>query len=118
MVAVTLVAIAPYATCPLCLQLMTRIHSSYPRTVADLPWAALPVQFHLTVRRFFCANIHCRRKIFAERLPTVVAPYARRTPRLAQLLGDLVLQVGGQTGARLAQAQGTPVSACTLLEPV
>ena len=41
-----------------------------------------------------CRNRACRRRIFTERLPTVVAPWARRTLRLAQRL----LALGGRLG--------------------
>ena len=37
-----------------------------------------------------------------ERLPTVAAPWARRTLRLAQRLCALGITLGGQAGARLA----------------
>ena len=42
------------------------------------------MQIQLQVRRFYCANGACPRVTFVERLPTVVAPSARRTVRLAQ----------------------------------
>src|SRR5207237_1577416 len=54
------------------------------------------------VRKFFCDNPACLRQIFTERFPTVVAPWARRTLRLAQHLSALGLALGGQAGARLA----------------
>ena len=47
------------ACCPTCASKTTRIHSHYQRTVADLPWASLPVQLHLHVRRFMCDNVAC-----------------------------------------------------------
>jgi transposase len=63
-----------------------RVHSRYARTLADLPWGAYAVHGQLRVRKFFCDNPACPRHIFTERLPTVAAPWARRTRRLAQLL--------------------------------
>ena len=33
------------AVCPTCGQLAHRIHSDYTRTLADLSWAALPVEY-------------------------------------------------------------------------
>ena len=54
--------------------------------VADLPWAGWAVRLELHVRRFFCQNKACTRRIFTERLPGMVAPYARRTTRLTDLL--------------------------------
>jgi len=74
------------ALCPLCQCRSESIHSRYTRTVADLPWAGWAVRLELHARRFFCHNQECQRRIFTERLPEVVAPYARRTARLSDLL--------------------------------
>ncbi|HSX80177.1 MAG TPA: transposase family protein [Candidatus Saccharimonadia bacterium] len=64
---------------PLCTIPARRIHSRYEWSLADLPWAAYPVCLQLRVRKWFCRNRACRRRIFTERLPTVAAPWARRT---------------------------------------
>src|SRR5439155_11446817 len=82
------------APCPLCTTPASRIHSAYERTFADLPWAAYHVRLQLRVRKWFCRNRHCRRRLFPERLPTVVAPWARRTLRLAQRVVDLGVALG------------------------
>jgi transposase len=74
------------APCPLCTTPAQRIHSHYERTLADLPWAQYRVCLQLRVRKWFCSKRHCRRRIFTERLPTITAPWARRTLRLAQRL--------------------------------
>ncbi len=65
------------ALCPLCQCRSESVHSRYVRCVADLPWAGWAVRLELHVRRFFCSNKECVRQIFTERLPGVVAPYAR-----------------------------------------
>jgi hypothetical protein len=83
-----------------------------------LPWQGLAVRLDLHVRRWFCANPACPRQIFAERLPTVVAPYARRTARLASVVEALALALGGEGGARLLATLGTPLSADTLLTAI
>jgi transposase len=88
--------------CPLCHVLTPRVHSRYSRSLADLPWGAYAVRVQLRVRKFFCDNPTCPRQIFTERLPTVAAPWARRTLRLAQHLCALGIALGGQAGARLA----------------
>jgi transposase len=110
-----LLATQTAASCPICLTESRRIHSSYQRTLADLPWAGLPIQLHLHVRRFLCNNPVCPRVTFAEPLPEVVAPFARRTTRLADEQRRLGLDVGGELGARIAQRQGMPTSPDTLL---
>src|SRR6266478_601083 len=75
----TLKSVRPNSVCPACGQGSTRQHSRYRRTIADLPWADLTVRLFLHVRRFFCVNLECTRRIFCERLPEVVARYARKT---------------------------------------
>lgn len=102
--AFTISSIQTCGRCPLCTQEAVRVHSQYQRTVADLPWAGLPVQITLIVRRFFCDQLDCPRRIFTERLPTVLAPWARRTHRLATAQQQIGLALGGAAGTRLAAA--------------
>jgi transposase len=103
------------ASCPLCATPAHRIHSHYERTLADLPWAAYRVRRQLRVRKWFCGNRHCHRHIFTERLPTIAAPWARRTLRLAQRLIALGVALGGTAGVRLGHAWDLAVSRNTLL---
>src|SRR5256884_996524 len=103
------------APCPLCATPARRIHSDYGRTLADLPWAQYRVCLQLRVRKWFCRNRSCHRRIFTERLPTIAAPWARRTLRLAQRLVALGLALGGTAGVRLGHAWDLAVSRNTLL---
>ena len=104
--------------CPLCHVRTSRVHSRYTRTLADLPWGAYVVRVQLRVRKFFCDHPACPRQIFTERLPTVAAPWARRTLRLAQRLLASGLALGGEAGARLVAGQGLRTSPDTLLRLV
>jgi transposase len=90
------------ALCPLCTQPATRLHSRYRRVVKDLPCAGQRVQLILHVRKFFCDTAECARKVFAERLPHLVAPWAQMTTRLCQALQTIGLATCGRLGARLA----------------
>jgi transposase len=103
------------APCPLCATPARRIHSDYGRTLADLPWAQYRVCLQLRVRKWFCRNRHCRRRIFTERLPTIAAPWARRTLRLAQRWGALGVVLGGTAGMQLGHQWDLAVSRNTLL---
>ena len=60
-------AAAPAARCPACGDLAQRLHSRYTRTLADLPWAGIPVCLRVTVRKVYCDNPAWARSIFAER---------------------------------------------------
>jgi transposase len=103
------------APCPLCATPARRIHSDYGRTLADLPWAQYQVSLQLRVRKWFCRNRACPRRIFTERLPTVAAPWARRTLRLAQRLIALGRALGGKAGVHLGHQWDVAVSRHTLL---
>jgi len=112
---VTLVATAPQSPCPVCGRQARSVHSSYQRTLADLPWGQHAVRLQLVVRKFFCRTSDCPRRIFTERLPALVAPYARRTTRLAEVLRVLAFALGGEAGGRLVSRLRMAVSPATLL---
>jgi len=73
------------------------------------------VRVQLRVRTFFCDHPTCPRQIFTERLPTVAAPWARRTTRLSQLLSAFGVALGGEAGARLVARVRLHISPTTLL---
>ena len=104
-----------HVPCPLCATPARRIHSDYGRTLADLPWAQYRVCLQLRVRKWFCRNRACCRRIFTECLPTVPTPWARRTLRLAQRLVAVGLALGGKAGEHLSQQLDLTVSRNTLL---
>ncbi|MBW4541931.1 MAG: ISL3 family transposase [Myxacorys chilensis ATA2-1-KO14] len=101
--------------CPVCHQAARRVHSSYERTLADLPWADYQIILQLTVGKFFCDQAQCHRKIFTERIAGVMAPWARRTQRLAAQLTEIGLRAGGEGGAKLSKTLHCAVSQNTLL---
>lgn len=69
----------------------------------------------LRVRKFFCVNAKCKRRIFTERLPEVAVPWSRRTSRLAERLIAIGIALGGAAGARLSHRLGYGISGSTLL---
>jgi transposase len=66
-VTITVRAAAPTALCPCCEAVSKRIQSHYTRTLRDLPASGRPVHLVLHVRRFYCQERTCVRKIFAEK---------------------------------------------------
>ena len=103
------------ARCPLRGRRSRRVHSRYERTLADLPWGEYAVAVRFKVRRLFCDAPRCARRIFAERLPGVAAPLARKTTRLTERLTAVGLALGGAAGARLGRRLGLATSRNTLL---
>src|SRR5688572_8341780 len=97
-----LTATAPTASCPGCALPSSSVHGRYQRHLTDLPWGPLAVRIRLWVRKFVCRNPTCTRRIFTERLPDLVAAYARKTCRLVAALQTIGIALGGNAGARLA----------------
>jgi transposase len=110
-----LTATAPSAACPRCAVLSSSVHSRYQRHLTDLPWGTCTVRIQLRARKFMCRNPRCERRIFTERLPELVAAYARKTRRLMTVLRAIGVALGGNAGARLAACLRLPTSPATLL---
>jgi transposase len=101
--------------CPLCGVPSVRIHSNYQRHPGGLALAGYDVCLDLNVRKFCCDNDNCERTIFTEMLPSVLAPYACYTNRLADQQRHVAFALGGEAGSRLLAIMGMAVSPDTLL---
>jgi len=107
------------AACPTCGSASTRIHSTYQRSLADLPAQGRAVRISVRTRRFRCALPTCGQRIFTERLvATAARPFARRTTRLEGIVHHLGLALGGRPGQGFARRLLLPVSKDTLLRVV
>ncbi|WP_185731305.1 transposase family protein [Larkinella rosea] len=72
------------AGCPLCQQVLNRLHGFDYRQPTDLPISNKQVQLRLRLRGFRCLNPVCPKRTFAQPCPDWLPIYARRTTRLAQ----------------------------------
>jgi transposase len=117
-VVVTACAASPTASCPCCGMISQRVHSYYQRILRDLPASGRPVHLVLRVRRFFCEEQTCIRKIFAERFPSLVLPHTKFTLRLQEALREMGFKLGGEAGARLGKKLNYPGSPDTMLRLV
>lgn len=106
------------AACPLCQEVSRTIHSRYERSLGDLPCCGKALRLRLQVRRFFCHQAACPRRVFAERRSDIMQPFARRTIRLNETLQTIGLALGGEAGQRTARQLAMAVSAATLLRRV
>jgi transposase len=104
--------------CPLCFCLAKRRHSRYTRVVADLPCAGFRVQLRLQMHKFFCDNADCSRRIFTERVPAFIEPWAQTTVRLRQAVQAVGTATCGELGTRLATRLGIDTSAPTILRRI
>ncbi len=117
-VTITVRAASPTAPCPCCGTISKRIQSRYTRTLRDLPASGRRVHLVLHVRRFFCQQSACVRKIFAERFPSLTLPRVKFTLRLQETLRELGFALGGEAGARLGKYLSIPGSSDTILRLV
>ena len=76
------------------------------------------MRLRVRVRKFFCDEPSCGRRIFAERLEEVAGVYARGTDRQREALEWIAFALGGEAGARLARELGLLVSPDTLLNRI
>jgi transposase len=109
---------AAESACPGCQSHTSRIHSHYTRKAADLAYGGHQVQLILHVRKFFCTNRQCPRKIFAERLTAFLQPWARLTTRLGQQIEAIGLASCGRLGARLGSRLKIKTSRTSILRRV
>jgi len=103
------------ACCPLCGHSSDAVHSRYHRRLKDVPCGGQAVCLQLTAYKFFCHNPDCQRKIFTERFPSFVEPWAQMTLRLSAALQAIGFSTSGSLGARLAARLGIVTSWMTIL---
>ncbi|HVQ53128.1 MAG TPA: ISL3 family transposase [Mycobacterium sp.] len=104
--------------CPRCDGESARVHSRYRRQLSDTAIGGHPVTIDIRVRRFFCDTTDCAAKTFAEQIPGLTQPWARRTPVLGAVISAIGLAVAGRAGARLASRLGIRTGRDTLLRAV
>jgi transposase len=112
---VEVISTQPFACCPECGCSSDHVHCHYQRTVHDVPCGGRHVVLRLGVRKFSCRTAACPRKVFAERLPDLVRPWARVSNRLLEELKAIGLAASAEVSERLAPRLGMKVKAPTLL---
>src|SRR5260370_33187692 len=71
----------PESCCPLCSEPSSHIHSYYHRTLKDAPCVGRPLELRLSVRKCYCRNPDCSRKVFTERVAALTEPWDGRPTR-------------------------------------
>lgn len=112
---VTVLSTRATASCPTCGHVSDSIHCQYQRTVYDVPCGGRRVVLRLCVRKFFCRDHTCLRKVFTERLPGLVQPWGRSSNRLLESLKAIGLSASAEVSERLTPQLAMPVKASTLL---
>ena len=112
---VTALSTKAQASCPDCGHASESVHCQYQRTVYDVPCGGRRVVLRLRVRKFFCRDPNCLRKVFTERLPNLVRPWGRSSDRLVESLKAIGLSASAEVSERLTPQLAMPVKASTLL---
>jgi len=108
----------PTSCCPLCSEASSSIKDHYRRSLRDVPCGGRRVQLVLTVRKFYCRNPLCERKVFTERFPAFVEPWARMTIRHCEQITSIGLATCGKGGTRLAARLGIRTTRQTILRRI
>jgi len=103
------------AICPYCQALSFKKHSIYVRKPQTLPCADISVCLVVMVNRYFCQNPNCSHQTFAERIPSMVDFYSRRTILLDMLLKGIAFEVSAEAVARIGEKLKIKVSADSIL---
>ena len=101
------------ASCPMCQSTARHIHSRYRRAVRDRPINGKAVMLLLHVRKFYCQEPMCPRRVFAERLSQLTVPHGQSSTGLRSLLYALVDESGGAGRARIAAEMGLQTTSHT-----
>lgn len=106
------------AKCPYCGRRSSHLHSSYERTVDDMPVHGLRVILKIEVSRYRCLNPKCPHKTFVAQCPGVTEKYQRRTPEQRRQLQEILGLVASTVGARQCASIGVEISPSTALRLV
>jgi hypothetical protein len=101
--------------CPGCGRASGRVHSRYERRIHDPAIGGRRTMIHLTVRRLFCRNAGCGRKIFSEQISGLTLRHGRYSVLARRELAAIALTAGGRPGARLCGAVALHTGRMTLL---
>jgi transposase len=101
--------------CPSCGTVTGKVHGSCRRRLAGTPVSGVPVVTGLRLRRLVCPSLDCPRQTFREQVPGLAERYARRTPALAQVVGQVAIALAGRAGAALLAVLGVLISRTAVL---
>lgn len=113
-----LMSLDSFGVCPYCGQISCQVHSTYVRTLSDLPILSQKVILLFKARKFFCKNDECSKKTFAEQPGEEICRYQRRTQRCESVIGNLCSRMSASSASLSLQAMEIPVSRSTVLRVI
>ena len=104
--------------CPLCKHECNEYHSTYRRTIQDLPVLGKTVYIHLTAYRYYCRHSGCKQKVFCETVDDFFGCKKRMTGRLEYFVIALALSTSCEGASRVCQLIGIAISGDTLIRMI
>jgi transposase len=101
---------------PECLKRSRSVHSCRRRRIQHLPCTGQTLWLIFAVRHWYCRNLSCSRKIFAESLAPFAEPQKQPSTLLQNIQYQLGLIAGGEAGRRAAA--GVEADATTVHEAI
>lgn len=86
--------------CKYCGQESENVHSTYTRTISDLPIQNYKVKLVIAVKKYFCNNNNCEHTTFAE-----VLQFVNKNATRSTRLDDYIKKVGLKTSSLDAEKQ-------------
>ena len=103
------------ARCPYCGIIGKRVHSRYERRFRDLPIQGKKVEIVLNNLKYFCTNLECGHKTFAEAFDCL--PFkGKRSKRLTESIIELSLNVSSITAASMLRKGTADVGKSTICD--
>ena len=100
--------------CKYCGQESENVHSTYTRTVSDLPIQNYKVKLIINVKKYFCNNAKCQHTTFAEPLE-FIEDNAIRTKRLDDYINGIGLKTSSKDAERQLKSTHVNISNNTIL---
>ena len=101
--------------CPKCGYESTQYHSTYIRTITDLPIFGKAVVLRVTIYKYDCENKLCEQKVFCEELSGFTGKYRRMTARCEDLVASIALNTSCETASAICKHMGIEVSGDTAI---
>jgi transposase len=99
--------------CPYCGEKSKKVHSSYRRTIQDLPISGKKVYLKILCRKMFCRTAACSRKTFAEKFEFVFAK-GKKSLRLEKEIINIAMHSSSTEASRMLNRSTVKISSGTV----
>lgn len=99
--------------CPRCGTESHHLHSTYVRTLQEIPFFSVPTQLHVNLYKYYCDNPDCSTRVFAEKLPFADVQQVK-TKALKTLILAVSVYVSNEGASCILAQMGVLVSNDTI----